>query len=134
MMRYSTNELVAPLLLLSLFAYDFVAAQTSIGGGTVSGITASTFATSSSVTYQVVFENTWSAANHPPDYPSNAHWSPPVLAAHTSGYTMWQSGGTASAGVKLVAEVSTVHILVGFFTYLVYTNNQTLSLTNPFRA
>ena len=37
-------------------------------------------------------------------YPGNAHWSPPVLAAHNSGYTMWEEGGISSNEVEQVAE------------------------------
>ena len=44
-------------------------------------------------------------------YPGNAHWSPPVLAAHNSGYTMWEEGGISSAEVELVAETGSPSLL-----------------------
>ena len=56
------------------------------------------------VSYSCTFENEWSGSNHPIDYPSNAHWSPPVLVAHDSGYEMWSKDGMATAGVEMVAE------------------------------
>ena len=56
------------------------------------------------VTYSCTFTNNWSGANHPVNYPSNAHWSPPVIAAHSRRYTMWEPNTLAMEGVKLVAE------------------------------
>jgi hypothetical protein len=54
------------------------------------------------------FQSEWSQANHPIDYPSNAHWSPIVLASHSEGYQMWSYGNLASRGVQEVAEVCSV--------------------------
>jgi hypothetical protein len=56
--------------------------------------------------YECTFENLWSGATHPVDYPSDAHWSPPVLAAHSGEYSMWGPAEMATPGVELVAEVS----------------------------
>ena len=56
------------------------------------------------VTYSCTFTNNWSGANHPVNYPSNAHWSPPVIAAHSKKYMMWKPNTLATEGVKLVAE------------------------------
>jgi len=65
----------------------------------------STVPASHSVTYSCTFTNTWSSENHPFNYPGNdAHWSPPVVAAHGNKYTMWKPGELASNGVKIVAE------------------------------
>ena len=50
--------------------------------------------------------NLWTTERHPDDFPNNAHWSPPVYAAHDGNYTMFKEGGMATAGVELVAEVS----------------------------
>ena len=62
-----------------------------------------------SVAYTCVLTNLWSGATHPIDY-SNisgvAHWSPPVLAAHSNNYELWAPGRLASPGVEAVAEVS----------------------------
>jgi Spondin_N len=66
----------------------------------------STIPTSMEATFTCTFQNNWSIANHPRLYPtSTAHWSPPVLATHNSGYSMWLPGGLASPGVESVAEV-----------------------------
>jgi Spondin_N len=101
---------------LLLLPMSFVCGQTSIGGGFVSNIIASDVPSSSPVVYEIVFENTWSAITHPPDYPgsSSPHWSPPVVAAHSSDYTMWETRGTATSGVKVLAEASKMHILFKF--------------------
>jgi hypothetical protein len=57
------------------------------------------------VTYECSFTNLWSAETHPNMYPGSAHWSPPVLAAHSRKYKMWKPGLLASEGVESVAEV-----------------------------
>mmetsp|Transcript_6443 Transcript_6443/g.23932 ORF Transcript_6443/g.23932 Transcript_6443/m.23932 type:complete len:326 (-) Transcript_6443:339-1316(-) len=56
------------------------------------------------LTYQVTFEGTWTQASHPQAWVPSAHWSAPVVAAHASGYVMWEAGGIATQGVKSVAE------------------------------
>ena len=58
----------------------------------------------SSVVYNVVFESMWSESRHPQLFPSNAHWSPLVVASHNSSYYLWRTGELASQGVKDVAE------------------------------
>ena len=68
----------------------------------------STVPASHSVTYSCMLTNQWSKANHPVNYDSvsgSAHWSPPVLAAHGTDYTMWAPNTMASKGVENVAEV-----------------------------
>jgi len=64
----------------------------------------STVPISHTVTYSCVFNNNWSAENHPVQYPSDAHWSPPVIVAHNDNYSMWAPGDLASGGVERVAE------------------------------
>ncbi len=59
-----------------------------------------------SATYACEFHNLWNEINHPFDFPSNAHWSPPVIVAHSNKYRMWETGELASDGVKEVVEVS----------------------------
>ena len=60
-----------------------------------------------------IFNNDWSEATHPIDYPgTDAHWSPMVLAAHSDQYEMWASGTLASNGIVSVAEVCRNHILL----------------------
>ena len=59
-----------------------------------------------SPTYRIVFESLWSATRHGAVnlYPSNAHWSPLVVASHNEDYVMWRVGTVASTGLKNVAE------------------------------
>jgi len=71
----------------------------------------STVPASHSVTYSCKFTNTWSSETHPVNYPNNAHWSPPVIAAHGNKYTMWKPGNRASKGVKIVAETGSTGTL-----------------------
>ena len=65
----------------------------------------STVPTSNTVTYSCTMNNNWSAENHPINYPFNAHWSPPIIAAHGKKYNIWQPDNLATEGVKNVAEV-----------------------------
>lgn len=66
----------------------------------------STIPSSESVELSCVFDNAWSAATHPIDYPgTDAHWSPMVVAAHSTDYEMWSRNSFASDGVVSVAEV-----------------------------
>lgn len=57
------------------------------------------------VDYECMFINSWSGARHPIDYPSNAHWSPPVMIPHEETYHMWQPDVLALPGVQRLAEV-----------------------------
>jgi hypothetical protein len=54
--------------------------------------------------YEVTFEGNWSAATHPTDYPSAAHFSPLVGALHDANVVFWEAGGLASPGLQAVAE------------------------------
>ena len=73
----------------------------------------STIPTSKEVAFTCTFQNNWSGANHPRLYPTaTAHWSPPVLATHNSGYKMWIPRGLASPGVESVAETGATTTLV----------------------
>merc|ERR1740124_615372 len=72
----------------------------------------SSVAATETVSYSCDFQNNWTGVNHPVDYPSNAHWSPPVLAAHNTGYSMWRTGGMATEGVEIVAESGAPDTLV----------------------
>jgi len=64
----------------------------------------STVPASHSVTYSCTMNNNWSAVNHPVNYPSSAHWSPPIIAAHSKKYSVWTPDKLATQGVKNVAE------------------------------
>ena len=71
--------------------------------------TPSSLPVSSPASYRCQFINQWSAARHPVDYPSGtAHWSPPVLLAHDSGYDLWSVGGQTTPGTQLLAETGAV--------------------------
>ena len=59
---------------------------------------------SQEVAYDVIAECEWTAATHPTDYPSNAHFSNMCGTVHNSAYQMWHINGTATPGVKSIAE------------------------------
>ena len=54
--------------------------------------------------YRVTFQASWSAASHPVDFPSSAHFSPLVGGTHTAQVTFWREGALASTGIKDMAE------------------------------
>jgi len=58
------------------------------------------------VTYEVTFNATWSAADleDASDYPGSAHFSPLIGTTHVQAAEFWEEGGSASFGVKKVAE------------------------------
>ncbi len=59
---------------------------------------------STTATYRVVFESTWSASTHPTNFPGGAHLSPLIGAVHSDGVTFWEADGTATAGIESMAE------------------------------
>ena len=59
----------------------------------------------SSATYKAVFEGTWTAANHPTGFPSNAHFSAIVGAVHNADASLWMAGEMATPGLEQVAEM-----------------------------
>jgi len=77
-------------------------------------LAASTVPISQSAEYSCVATNKWSGANHPIDYNSvsgNAHWSPPVLLAHSKFADLWSPGDMASPGIEMVAETGSTSTL-----------------------
>jgi hypothetical protein len=54
--------------------------------------------------YRFTFDVSWSAATHPQDFPSDAHFSPLVGATHAASVRFWQEGTAASDGVRDMAE------------------------------
>ena len=54
--------------------------------------------------YSLVFKGMWSSARHPLLYPSDASFSPVVVASHSDDFVLWRPGQLASNGVKVVAE------------------------------
>jgi hypothetical protein len=57
-----------------------------------------------SATYSVTFEGTWSSATHPLNFPSGAHFSGVIGAAHNEGYRIFVEGGSATEGLERLAE------------------------------
>lgn len=69
--------------------------------------TASSVPASETVELTCEFTNKWLEETHPLAYPTaNAHWSPMIIASHSSDYTMWADGDLASPAMQIVAEVS----------------------------
>jgi len=77
-------------------------------------IVSSNVPTSHSVAYSCVLTNKWSMATHPFDYANisgSAHWTSPVLVAHSTSYELWSPGKLASPGVENVAETGVTSML-----------------------
>jgi len=58
-----------------------------------------------SAKYSVTFDGTWSAATHPMEYPSNAHFSGLIGATHDAGYVLFRDGQTATDGLEKLSEM-----------------------------
>ena len=56
------------------------------------------------VTYRVTVEGSWTAASHPHEYPSDAHFSWLTGAAHDESYRLFEAGGIATPGLEALAE------------------------------
>ena len=56
------------------------------------------------VSYKVTFTTDWTDGSHYGAIPANPHFSPMVVATHARGSSVYSTGGTASAGMKLMAE------------------------------
>ena len=54
--------------------------------------------------YRVTFQSTWSAASHPIDFPSSAHFSSLVGGTHNGQVSFWREGAIATDGIKDMAE------------------------------
>jgi hypothetical protein len=63
------------------------------------------------VEYDCVFTSLWSAEDHPFEYPVEAHWSFPVLVAHSDEYILWNPSDLVTPGVQLVAEMGPTSVL-----------------------
>jgi hypothetical protein len=79
--------------------------------------------------YDVVFNATWSAATHPTDFPTGAHWSGLVGGLHDNRVEFWHPGATATLGMQNMAELgSKTQLLAEVSTAIAAgTANQTLS-------
>ena len=74
----------------------------------------STVPIAQSVEYSCVLFNNWSGVNHPIDYGNvagTAHWTPPVLLAHSKFADLWSHGDMASPGIENVAETGSTFTL-----------------------
>jgi len=69
-------------------------------------------AQSSTATYEVRFDATWSATTHPGAYPGGAHFSPLVGGTHDGSVHFWMAGGLATAGIEAMAETGATGPLV----------------------
>lgn len=54
--------------------------------------------------YRLTFTATWSAATHPIDFPSTAHFSNLVGGTHTNAVSFWSEGAIATQGIQDMAE------------------------------
>jgi hypothetical protein len=54
--------------------------------------------------YQLIFEATWSVETHPTDFPPNPHFSGLIGVAHGPAASLWEEGGAATPGIKIMAE------------------------------
>ena len=54
--------------------------------------------------YKVSFDATWTAGNHPVDYPGNAHLSGLIGATHNDSYSVFADGMTATPGLEALTE------------------------------
>ena len=67
---------------------------------------------SGSMKYSVDFNGMWSSARHPVEYPSDASFSPIVIASHKDDFQLWATGELAGEGVQVVAETGNPDPLV----------------------
>ena len=62
--------------------------------------------------YALKFNGLWSSARHPVRYPSDATFSPIVVASHSDEFVLWARGELAGKGVEIVAETGNPDRLV----------------------
>ena len=74
-------------------------------------LAASALAAQPSVTYEVTFASTWSAATHPDGFPPGPHFSPLIGAAHADDVVLWEAGQTATGGIEAMAETGATSAL-----------------------
>ena len=74
-------------------------------------LTAVTASAADQVTYCLTARFAWSAQSHPYNFPENPHFSRLIGAAHSSRYSLFADGDTASSGLGLVATNGRVSVL-----------------------
>ncbi len=67
----------------------------------------------SSADYTVTFASTWSEATHPAGFPASPHFSGLIGGTHNEQVSFWATGGTASLGIKQMAELGAKAALRG---------------------
>uniref|UniRef100_A0A7S2X5L5 Spondin domain-containing protein n=1 Tax=Lotharella oceanica TaxID=641309 RepID=A0A7S2X5L5_9EUKA len=100
------------LLVLFSLPYAHGGSPSIGGGGNITSFVVGSAACTTPASFSVSFADLWTSARHPAEYPSSAHFSPPVAAAHNSNYTMWANHLLASNGVKVVAETGSTSPLL----------------------
>jgi len=68
-------------------------------------------ANAQTATYEASFEGEWTTAVTPGGIPGNAHFTTLIGAVHNSQVTFWSSDGTASSGIKGMAELGSTGAL-----------------------
>ncbi len=61
--------------------------------------------------YKLTFNANWSAASHPTDYPSSAHFSPLIGNSHNQTGYIWEDGGISTDGMEQMAETGVTSLL-----------------------
>jgi hypothetical protein len=63
--------------------------------------------------YEVTFEAVWNRSSHGgrPPFPSGAHFSRVVAAAHLPEVSFWSTGGIATSGIEIMAETGATSAL-----------------------
>jgi hypothetical protein len=54
--------------------------------------------------YRVVVKSTWTARNHPFEYPSGAHFSGLIGASHNANYELFELGSRPTPGLERLSE------------------------------
>lgn len=89
--------------LLGAASLFLVACSSSDSDGS-SGPVAQIDPSQESVSFRVTFTSNWSSAKFPTNYPSSAHFSPPVVVTHNNQAQIWGPNATVTDGVQQVAE------------------------------
>lgn len=133
-MKKSLVLCVLPLLLL------FLSMSCGGGGGGASSAstaeskneTSASLDTSSSsdeVTYVVTFQSEWSAATHPNQFPTSAHFSGLIGLAHNEKASIWSTGELASTGIKNMAETGSKFPLTNEISDLIASGNANVEIS-----
>ena len=56
--------------------------------------------------YYCIFRSNWNTDNDPAEYPDLARWGNPLMFSHTNQHVPFIKDKSATAGVKLIAQVS----------------------------